>query len=72
MDAVNATQIVNPKDAYTAIATDPKFASLLEQVPAKHPTQLYEAFCYIFVFILFFLYWKLKKENTLAIFLVCF
>jgi prolipoprotein diacylglyceryltransferase len=32
MDAVNATQIANQK-AYTAIATDPKFASLLEQVP---------------------------------------
>jgi phosphatidylglycerol:prolipoprotein diacylglycerol transferase len=64
MDAVNATQIANPKDAYTAIATDPKFASLLEQVPVRHPTQLYEAFCYIFVFaILFFLYWKTEKRN---------
>ena len=64
MDAVNATQIANPKDAYTAIANDPKFASLLEQVPAKHPTQLYEAFCYIFVFaILFFLYWKTEKRK---------
>ena len=58
-DAVNATQIANPKEAYHAIATDPKFATLLEQVPVKHPTQLYEAFCYIFVFaILFFSYWK--------------
>ena len=58
-DAVNATQIADPKEAYAAIATDPKFTTLLEQVPAKHPTQLYEAFCYVFVFaILFFLYWK--------------
>lgn len=58
-DAVNATQIADPKEAYAAIASDPKFTTLLEQVPAKHPTQLYEAFCYIFVFaILFFLYWK--------------
>ena len=58
-DAVNATQIADPKEAYAAIATDPKFATLLEQVPSKHPTQLYEAFCYVFVFaILFFLYWK--------------
>ena len=64
MDAVNATQIANPKDAYTAIATDPKFASLLEQVPVRHPTQLYEAFCYIFVFaILFFLYWKTEARK---------
>ena len=74
-DAANATQIANPNDAYHAIATDPKFAALLEQVPAKHPTQLYEAFCYIFVFaILFFLYWKTdarKKSGFLfGLFLV--
>jgi prolipoprotein diacylglyceryl transferase len=63
-DAVNATQIPDPNQAYKAIATDPKFAALLEQVPAKHPTQLYEAFCYIFVFaILFFLYWKTKARK---------
>ena len=63
-DAVNATQIADPKEAYAAIATDPKFATLLEQVPSKHPTQLYEAFCYIFVFaILFFLYWKTEARK---------
>jgi prolipoprotein diacylglyceryl transferase len=63
-DAVNATQIPDPKDAYQAIANDPKFATLLEQVPTKHPTQLYEAFCYIFVFaILFFLYWKTEARK---------
>jgi phosphatidylglycerol:prolipoprotein diacylglycerol transferase len=58
-EVVNATGIPNPNEAYTAIATDPRFADILAQVPAKHPTQLYEAFGYIFVFaILFFLYWK--------------
>lgn len=63
-DAVNATQIANPKEAFKSIATDPKFANLLEQVPAKHPTQLYEAFFYVFVFaILFFLYWKTEVRN---------
>lgn len=65
-EAVNATQIPNPKAAYHAIASDPRFANLLEQVPVKHPTQLYEAFCYIFVFaILFFLYWKteIRKKS---------
>ncbi|MFM2369158.1 MAG: hypothetical protein RL619_1458 [Bacteroidota bacterium] len=74
-DAVNATQIADPKAAYHAIATDPKFTILLEQVPAKHPTQLYEAFCYIFVFtILFFMYWKtearLKSGYLFGMFLV--
>jgi prolipoprotein diacylglyceryltransferase len=34
---------VNPNDAYNAIANDPKFA-ILEQVPVKHPTQLYFAY----------------------------
>ena len=63
-DAVNATQIANPKEALKAIASNPEFASLLEQVPAKHPTQLYEAFFYIFVFaILFFSYWKTEVRN---------
>lgn len=63
-DAVNATQIANPNEAYHAIVTDPKFAALLEQVPAKHPTQLYEAFCYIFVFIiLYFMYWKTEARK---------
>ena len=74
-EAVNATQIANPKEAYNAIASDPKFADILAQVPAKHPTQLYEAFCYIFVFaILYFLYWKtnarLKTGYLFGLFLV--
>jgi prolipoprotein diacylglyceryl transferase len=63
-DAVNATKIPNPKEAYNAITTNPQFADLLAQVPAKHPTQLYESFCYIFVFaILFFSYWKTNARN---------
>lgn len=63
-DAVNATHLATPKEAYHAIATDPKFADLLQQVPAKHPTQLYEAFFYIFVFaVLFFLYWKTEARQ---------
>lgn len=74
-EAVNATQLSTPKEAYNAIATNPQYANLLEQVPAKHPTQLYEAFGYIFVFsILFFLYWKTdarKKSGYLfGLFLV--
>jgi phosphatidylglycerol:prolipoprotein diacylglycerol transferase len=58
-EAVNATQLASPNEAYNAIATNPQFADLLLQVPAKHPAQLYEAVCYVFVFAaLFFLYWK--------------
>ncbi len=66
-EAIQATQLQNPNDAYNAIAHDPKFAELLLQVPAKHPAQLYEAFCYVFVFaILFFLYWKTNVREKLG------
>lgn len=74
-DAVNATQIPDVREAYHAISTNPKFTILLQQVPAKHPAQLYEALCYIFIFaILFFLYWKTdtreKSGYLFGVFLV--
>jgi prolipoprotein diacylglyceryl transferase len=69
------TGISNPKEAYNAVVNDPKFASVLEMVPAKHPTQLYEGFLYIFVFaILLYTYWKtdarLKQGFLLGLFLI--
>jgi prolipoprotein diacylglyceryl transferase len=74
-EAVNASKIPNPKEAYNAIATNPQFANLLAQVPAKHPTQLYESISYIFVFAaLFYMYWKTdareKQGYLLGMFLV--
>jgi prolipoprotein diacylglyceryl transferase len=74
-DVVNATKIPNSKEAYNAIATNPQFANLLEQVPAKHPTQLYEAISYIFVFAaLYYMYWKTdvreKQGYLLGMFLI--
>jgi phosphatidylglycerol:prolipoprotein diacylglycerol transferase len=66
-DAMARTQLTNTKDAYHAIVNDPKFASVLQEVPTKHPAQLYEAFCYVFVFaILFFLYWKTNIRERLG------
>lgn len=63
-DVVNRTQISNSNEAYQAVVSNPKFANLLAEVPVKHPAQLYEAFCYIFVFaILFFLYWKTQARK---------
>ena len=39
------------------------FKQLGEDFP-RHPAQLYESFCYIFVFlILFYVYWKTKKSE---------
>ena len=74
-EVVNATKIPNPTEAYNAIATNPQFANLLEQVPAKHPTQLYESISYIFVFAaLFYMYWKTdareKQGYLLGMFLI--
>ncbi|PBJ12172.1 prolipoprotein diacylglyceryl transferase [Flavobacterium sp. ACN6] len=74
-EAVQKTGIADPIEAYNAIATNPKFANLLAEVPARHPAQLYEGFSYIFVFaILYFLYWKtntrLKSGFLFGLFLV--
>ncbi|WP_435314103.1 prolipoprotein diacylglyceryl transferase [Cellulophaga fucicola] len=50
--------------AYRAIENNPKFASVLESIPFRHPAQLYEGFCYIFVFlILSYFYWKTDKKD---------
>lgn len=71
-EAVRATGIKNVQDAYDAIANN---AELLAAVPYRHPSQLYESFCYIFVFlILWYFYSKTsKKDQTgflLGLFLV--
>lgn len=63
-EVVKITGIKDVKDAYTALGNDPKYADLLAQVPLRHPAQLYEAFCYVFVFlILMFFYWKTNKRE---------
>jgi hypothetical protein len=38
----------NSNELIKLLQTNPQFANLLEQVPARHPAQLYEAFCYVF------------------------
>lgn len=66
--AMRDTNINDSNEAYSAIVSNPKFANLLAEVPAKHPTQLYEAFFYIFVFaILFFMYWKTDARKKLGL-----
>ena len=66
-DAITATKLPNANDAYHAISNQPEYANLLQMVPAKHPAQLYEAFCYIFVFaVLFFLYWKTNVREKMG------
>ncbi|WP_026706759.1 prolipoprotein diacylglyceryl transferase [Flavobacterium frigidarium] len=74
LEAMKLTQINDYNAAYGAIANNPQFSAILAQVPVRHPAQLYEAFCYIFVFAtLFFLYWKtdarLKSGYLFGLFL---
>lgn len=66
-EAMAFTGIDNVNKAYKAIVHDPQFATLLEQVPAKHPTQLYEAFGYILLFVLLYiLYWKTDAKKYIG------
>ncbi|AMA48804.1 MULTISPECIES: prolipoprotein diacylglyceryl transferase [Flavobacterium] len=63
-EAITTTGISNYREAYKELTTNPKYASLVDSIPAKHPSQLYEAFGYIFVFVLlFYMYWKTDARN---------
>src|SRR5690606_35159554 len=59
------TGIKNVQEAYNALIDNPQFAAELQAVPYRHPSQLYESFCYIFVFlILWYFYSKtIKREQ---------
>ncbi|MBT0607332.1 prolipoprotein diacylglyceryl transferase [Aequorivita echinoideorum] len=66
-EAVNATGIQSPAKAYEAIVNNPQFADLLNTVPFRHPAQLYEAFGYVFVFLIcWYLYWKTERRKQLG------
>lgn len=63
-EAMQLTGMKTPKEAYNAIANNPQFQNLLDAVPFRHPAQLYEAVCYVFVFlILWYFYTKTNKGN---------
>lgn len=62
--ACELTGIANPREAYKSLTANPQFTSIIEDITPKHPSQLYEAFGYIFVFgILFYMYWKTEARN---------
>lgn len=61
------TQAANKNEAYKLIEKDPRFSTILEAIPFRHPTQLYEAFGYVILFIiLMFMYWKTDTRNYLG------
>ncbi|WP_411031305.1 prolipoprotein diacylglyceryl transferase [Spongiimicrobium sp. 3-5] len=70
MPASKALAITKEKSvnaAYDLIEKDPRFSEYLEAIPYRHPAQLYEGVCYIFVFaILYYLYWKTDKKLKLG------
>ncbi len=50
--------------AYDAIENNSQFSDLLASIPYRHPAQLYEAICYVFVFlIVYYIYWKTDLKN---------
>lgn len=63
-EIIQRTGINDVQEAYQAVTNNPQFKSLLDAVPYRHPAQLYESFCYIFVFlILLYFYVKTEKRN---------
>lgn len=66
-----AQQIVgtdNLNEAYTAIAELPQYQKVLDSIPWRHPTQLYEAFCYVLIFaLLMFMYWKTNARKKIGL-----
>jgi prolipoprotein diacylglyceryl transferase len=70
MPAYKAMKITGEKTAnaaYQALENSPQFASILENIPFRHPVQLYEAFGYLILFLImyYWMYWKtdLKKKE---------
>ena len=59
--AMQLTGENTPQKAFAMIAHNPQFVEIYNQIPYRHPVQLYEAICYFFLFWL--LYWKTNKKN---------
>lgn len=63
-EIVQRTGIKDVQKAYNAVTDNPQFQNLLDAVPYRHPSQLYESFCYIFVFLaLWYFYSKTTKRD---------
>lgn len=63
-EAMRLTGERDYNNAYHLIQHDPRFAQVLNDIPYRHPAQLYEAFGYIFVFaIIYYMYWKTEARK---------
>lgn len=67
MPAYKAMQLTKENTAnaaYKAIESNPEFAHILEDIPYRHPAQLYEALLYTVLFgLLWYMYWKTNKNE---------
>lgn len=62
--AMKLTGADSVQHAFDQIAHNPQFTQIYEAIPYRHPTQLYEAVCYFFLFwVLWYLYWKTNKRK---------
>lgn len=71
-EIVKLTGIQNVQKAYNAVTETSQFKPLLEAVPYRHPTQLYEAICYLLMFPLFWYLYKKTKYGNQPGFLIGF
>lgn len=65
--ALQKTGATNSDKAIDSLVNNPQLADALASIPFKHPAQLYEAICYVGVFIILYLiYWKTEKRHKLG------
>ncbi len=66
-DALYTIGIKDTDKAINALVNDPQYASLLESIPWRHPSQIYEALGYACLFVILYLvYWKTDKKEKLG------
>ncbi|SCX87686.1 prolipoprotein diacylglyceryl transferase [Nonlabens sp. Hel1_33_55] len=66
-DALYSTGIKDTDKAIEAVVNDPQYAGLLDSIPFRHPSQIYEALCYVALFVLlYFVYWKTDKKQKVG------
>ena len=62
--AMELTNSGNYETGYQLIGNSLNYRNVLESIPFRHPTQIYESLSYVCVFfILWFVYWKTDKKN---------
>ena len=63
-EAMQLTGQNTPQKAFEVIAHNPQFVEIYNQIPYRHPAQLYEAVGYFLLFwLLYYLYWKTNKKD---------